>query len=256
MATGQVPLQPGLIYGPIASKRLGRSLGINLSGSKRKLCNFNCIYCFYGPTVKPPNAEEYPAVEDVITAVTGALISNIEADWLTFSGNGESTFHPSFAEIVNRVRGVVDEIRPGLKIALLSNGSNVCNVRIRETLDLIDLPVLKLDVGDQSSYKLVNRPVLAPFSFDEIIDGFHSFARKKELTMQTVMFAGNPSNSDGQALDSWLKAISFIKPHTLQLYSIDYQIGSIYPVESRKLEQIARGVEELGVHVTVFSVLR
>ena len=77
----------------MASKRLGRSLGINLSGSKRKLCNFNCVYCFYGATLKPAKAEEFPSIEDIVSAVRKALKSDIEADWLTFSGNGESTVH-------------------------------------------------------------------------------------------------------------------------------------------------------------------
>ncbi len=247
-----VPLQPGLVYGPIASKRLGRSLGINLSGIKRKLCNYNCVYCFYGPTSHPPEPQEFPPVDDVIAAVTAALNSIPDVDWLTFSGNGESTLHPEFPRLVKEVRSVAGEVRPWLPVALLSNGSTAIDPSLRETLTMFDLPVLKLDAGDAETHAAVNRPVDKGVSFEPIVEGLRMAAGTGKLVIQSVMFDGKPSNSRGRPYHRWLETLNDIQPAALQLYTLDHPVGPVNPIDTGRLDRIARDVEGLGIKVKVY----
>jgi len=228
-------------------------LGINLSGTDRKLCNYNCVYCFYGLTGKPPADGEYPSADEVVSAVEEALRSDVEADWLTFSGNGESTIHPEFPDIVRRVRRSVDEIRPGLRIALLSNGSTILEDGVRDALQWIDLPVFKLDAGDQETFVKVNRPTGSAPDINDLIEGLHRIATERELTMQSLLFDGDPSNVIGKPFLKWLGALSYIRPHTQQLYSLDFRFGAIYPVEVGILNDIAHDISLFGTHVKVYT---
>ena len=122
--------QDGVIYGPVNSRRLGKSLGINLSPGEDKLCSFNCIYCHYGWTGRhtldySKFEDELPGVDQVVQAVKEAMQSKTKFDYVTFSGNGEPTLHPAFPEIVEKVIELRDNYRPKAKIALLTNSSGV-----------------------------------------------------------------------------------------------------------------------------------
>lgn len=247
-----MPLQPGIIYGPIASKRLGRSLGINVSGTKRKLCNYNCIYCFYGSTHGEPHPEEYPSIEEIETAVEVALKSDIAADWLTFSGNGESTSHPDFFEIVRRIKRLISRYRPELPLALLSNGSMITDPQVRSATQMIDLPVLKLDVGDADSFFRINRPIGDRIEFEGLVEGFRTMASSSGLVMQTVIFDGEPSNSSGSAYLNWLEAVRYIQPDKLQLYTLDGTIGSIKPIDRIRMNQVSQELTKSKIHVDIF----
>ena len=119
-----LPLQSDIIYGPINSRRLGRSLGINLLPPSHKVCSFDCVYCHYGRTqVKTlyPQAGQLPGVEEVLQAIQEGLQAHPDIDYLTFSGNGEATLHPQFLEIVAGVRRLRDQLRPDVKLTILSN---------------------------------------------------------------------------------------------------------------------------------------
>ena len=250
--TYPVPLKQGLTYGPIASKRLGRSLGINLSGSRRKLCDYNCVYCFYGQTHGLPQMDEFPDADDVLIAVEEALISDLETDWLTFSGNGESTIHPDFFHIVKEVRELVKKHRLELRIALLSNGSTITDAGLEQALELIDLPILKLDAGNQDSFRLINRPIGRDIKADMLIDRLHQLARRREITMQTVLFDGEPSNGEGTDYDRWSQAVTYINPHMIQIYTLDFSIGSIKPLTVQRLQNIAGELAKNGVKAQVY----
>ena len=123
-------LQKSITYGPVNSRRLGKSLGINLSPQNYKLCSFNCIYCQYGwtkylslDTNKFKN--ELPSTTDVIEQVEMSLKSDIQFDYLTFSGNGEPTLHPHFSELVAQITRLKNHLRPEIQLALLSNSSGI-----------------------------------------------------------------------------------------------------------------------------------
>lgn len=137
-------LQRGVIYGPVDSRRLGRSLGINLLPTGYKLCAFDCIYCQYGRTkVLTAKAEEhpFPTVEVVLRKVEEALRQVPDLNYLTFSGNGEPTLHPYFVELVKDVIHLRDKLRPEVKSAILSNSALVGREEVREALVRLDLRI-------------------------------------------------------------------------------------------------------------------
>lgn len=246
-----LPLQTGVLYGPIASRRLGRSLGINLMPTTYKACSFNCVYCHYGNTdVLTTDLEtctnDLPATADVVAAVKGALMSDAKFDYLTFSGNGEPTLHPDFETIVRRIVALRDENQPALKIALLSNSSAAHRENVRRTLAFIDMPVFKLDTGNAAMFDKVNRPS-SDVQFGEIVQ---SLSTLENIYLQTVLMYGEPSNAEERELASYFRTIARIKPQEVQIYSLDRPVpnAKIRRIPPHVLDEIAaRGTRETGV---------
>ena len=146
-------LQKGIIYGPVSSRRLGRSLGINLSPTARKVCSFNCVYCHYGWT-KVLTSDLSAYIDDLPApkAVEKALEETLRTldpppQYITFSGNGEPTLHPDFEEIVDRVRVVRDRTGTQADIAILSNSTGLANQSVLRGLASLDVRIMKLDAG-------------------------------------------------------------------------------------------------------------
>ena len=186
-------LQKGIIYGPILSRRLGRSLGINLLPVNKKLCSFNCVYCQYGFTdilVTSPARELFPTVDQVISAIETYLKKPHSIDYLTFSGNGEPTLYPDFGEIVKETVKLRNRYRPNAKLAILSNASMVSRYEIRQALTQIDKPILKLDAGDANTFKQINDPA-SDVSFEDIVEGMKLVDR---IIIQTALFKGELGN--------------------------------------------------------------
>ncbi|MDH4211012.1 MAG: radical SAM protein [candidate division WOR-3 bacterium] len=244
-----LPLQNGILYGPITSRRLGKSLGINLMPTGYKLCSFNCVYCHYGWTKVhafdvEPFVRDMPRFDDVISAVESALMSHLEFDYLTFSGNGEPTLYPEFASLVEEVARTRDKYRPGLKIALLSNSSALNPPEVKRSIIHIDVPVFKLDAGTEFVFKNINRPC-PDVSFDDIIANLHSLIG---VVIQTVLVNGKPGNVGKEDLNEYFDRISMIQPACVHVYSIDRPVPnvSIVRILPDELERIA----ELGTGVT------
>jgi sulfatase maturation enzyme AslB (radical SAM superfamily) len=152
-----MPLHEGIVYGPVRSRRLGRSLGINLTPAHLKLCSFNCSYCQYGWSehsrrAAEPAFEHWPSAATVAKAVAAAvralLAQGDRIDRLTLAGHGEPTMHPKFKEVVAALRKLRDELVPGVPIAVLSNASTLDRADVREALAEIDERYMKLDAGD------------------------------------------------------------------------------------------------------------
>ena len=155
-----LPLQVDILYGPVNSRRLGRSLGINLMPGAYKLCSFNCVYCHYGHTdIKSLSADarDVPWSREVLREVEVALRKYPDIDTITFSGNGEPTLHPAFAKIATAVSELRDSIAPNVRLALFSNATTAHLAHVREALALFDLPMLKLDAGDPGTLAAINR---------------------------------------------------------------------------------------------------
>jgi len=221
-----LPLQSAIIYGPINSRRLGRSLGINLLPTSHKLCSFDCVYCHYGRTqVKTlcPEASQLPGVEDVLQAVQEGLLAHPDIDYLTFSGNGEATLHPQFLQIVAGVRKLRDDLRPEAKLTILSNSSTVHLARIREALASLEAPIMKLDAGDPKTLARLNRPT-AEVTLESIIEGLKDVPG---LIIQSVMVDGRVSNVRGAAYRAWLAALVEIRPTRVQIYSTDRPVPDV-----------------------------
>jgi len=215
-----IQLQQGIVYGPILSRRLGRSFGINLLGDDQKVCSFDCVYCQYGPTGEhtlSPKRETLPALADVLFAVEKALKKPRTIDYLTFSGNGEPTIHPDYPEIVHQVRALVDRVRPGVKLAILSNASMVTNPDVISAFKRIDLPMLKLDVGTQLAFEAINRPV-GGLCLDEIINGL---GKIKNLVIQSVLIEGQHNNIHDSNYSDWVQVLSQLHPSAIHIYSTE-----------------------------------
>ncbi len=213
-----IELQKGLTYGPIDSRRLGRSLGINMLPIGRKRCTFDCCYCQYGRTEPSESpSEDFPAVDEIARAVERALWQNQPLDAITFSGNGEPTMHPQFPRVVRVVRRLRDKLAPGVPLVILSN-SSLCNVsRIRDALGELDLRVMKLEVGSQRMLEKVNRP--APgITYERIIGGL---AELPKTIIQALFVKGSVDNRSRSALDQWLSALGEVRPIEVQAYSLD-----------------------------------
>ena len=250
-------LQPGILYGPIQSRRFGRSLGINLSPCSGKLCSFNCVYCHYGATQRLTTGDadavgELPSADLVLEVVESALQSWNEFEAVTFSGNGEPTLHPDFREIARGVSELVERHRPTLRTVLLSNSTTLARSEVRHALEFIDLPVFKLDAGTPETFRAINRPARG-IRFDAVVD---ELTLLDGLILQTLLIDGSPSNSTPAELDAYLKLIAWIAPSEVQLYSTDRPVAksTVGRVPPSRLRDIAReGMERTGITFRVFA---
>jgi wyosine [tRNA(Phe)-imidazoG37] synthetase (radical SAM superfamily) len=249
-----LPLKQGIIYGPVNSRRLGRSLGINLLPAWGKVCSFDCIYCQYGRTrVKTldPGPEELPTLGEVTAAVETALQSGPEFDNFTFSGNGEATLHPRWPEIVEAVRQLRDRYRPAARLTLLSNSSTAVRPEVRSALARLDTPIMKLEAGDEATFAAMNRPAEG-ISLEAIVEGL---AQVPGLSIQSLMVQGAVTNCEGPPFENWLGLLARLKPVQVQVYSTDRPVpeAGVERVPPESLQQIAtRAVEQTGLDVRAY----
>jgi wyosine [tRNA(Phe)-imidazoG37] synthetase (radical SAM superfamily) len=249
-----IPLQAGVVYGPVRSRRLGRSLGINVLPRGTKTCNFNCCYCQYGwtpPASKGNGAGAWPSPVALAAAVDAALARDPRVDRLTLAGNGEPTLYPMLGEVVGRLQEVRANRAPHARLAILSNSSTADEPRVAEALSRIDECYMKLDAGDDATLRAMNG---SPVAFRRIVD---ALAGLPGIVLQS-MFVRDPGrrldNTSTARLDRWLDAVVRIRPQAVHIYSIDrepawYQLKSV-PVE--ELRRIARRVERVGIPALVF----
>ena len=244
-------LQSELVYGPLNSRRLGRSLGVNLGPAGRKTCNFNCAYCQYGWTNFPAKAS-FPRPADIIDAVDCALQRDPDVDSITVAGNGEPTLHPAFAPIAEGLARVRQRRAPRAKLALLSNGSTLNRLDVVYSLTHFDERYMKLDAGDATTFRLVNGP---PMPLARLIADLRSVGR---LTLQSMFVRdgeGVVDNTTPKALDAWLDAVSRVRPQGVHVYTLDRRParGSLLKVPERALYEIADRVMSLGIPAQVFA---
>ena len=251
-------LQDGIIYGPVRSRRLGRSLGINILPTGRKVCSFDCLYCQYGFSQGKTREEagkernRLPTVTEVLSAVEGAVLNlSPPAAYLTFSGNGEATLHPNFKEIVLGLRDIRDRLCPGSKTAILSNSSMVNDPLIREALALLDVRIMKLDAGTEEMFAHYNRPAKG-ITLEGTVAGL---AALEDVTIQSLFTKGAEGNFTPDHLSAWLEQIKKISPLFVQLYTLDREspTTSLIPVEKSELLHIQSLLEKENIPSGVFG---
>jgi wyosine [tRNA(Phe)-imidazoG37] synthetase (radical SAM superfamily) len=168
-------LQEGIIYGPVRSRRLRLSLGINLLPPSYKLCTFNCLYCHYGFTKIHTHdvsscLSDLPSVEEVKKSLTDWLERNPQhIDYITFSGNGEPCLHPEFDKIVEVALQIRDKLAPQAKVAILSNSTCLEEDRVLAGLRKLDLRIMKLDCGTEEAFRKINRPSTG-IQFEKVVE--------------------------------------------------------------------------------------
>jgi wyosine [tRNA(Phe)-imidazoG37] synthetase (radical SAM superfamily) len=257
-----MPLHDGVVYGPIRSRRLGRSLGINLLPAHLKLCTFNCSYCQYGWTHQSRRAggaivDNWPAPSAIIKAVSAAVKSLLakgeHIDRLTLAGHGEPTMHPQFPEIVRGLRTVRTQLVPGVPIALLSNSSTLGRPEIRKALLQIDERYLKLDAGDAQTLRSINSSSLP---FDQIVDGLKSVPEVIIQSMFVKDRTGRIDNTSDFAVINWIGALQRIRPKAVHIYTLDRAPAWPYlqPAPAARLREIQQRVRMAGFECEVFGI--
>lgn len=221
-------IYPSPIFGPVHSRRLGISLGINLMPADGKVCTFDCIYCECGfnadhrPRLKRPTREEVAAaLEQKLKAMQadGRL-----PDVLTFAGNGEPTAHPQFAGIIDDTIRLRDSYCPEAKVSVLSNATMAMRPDVHAALERVDNNILKLDTVSQKYINKVNRPTYPTYDVQEIIETIRSFnghAIVQTMFMRGTMDGLNVDNTGEEYVNPWLEAIRRIAPRQVMIYTID-----------------------------------
>ncbi|HVP37781.1 MAG TPA: radical SAM protein [Candidatus Saccharimonadales bacterium] len=243
----------GITYGPVRSRRLGRSLGINVLPPGRKVCNFNCRYCQYGWTDPAAAASpaDFPPVPAVLDAVGRALEELPEPPaYLTFSGNGEPTLHPGFPELVDGVRELRDRLAPDARTAILSNSSRAGDPRVRAALARLDVRIMKLDAGTPACFHRYNGPA-AGLALDALVQGLRELP---DVTLQSLFTAGPAGNLEPRETAAWLAAVAAIRPREVQIYTLDRgaPCDRIAPAAPGDLAQLRDRLRALGVPATAF----
>ena len=217
-------IYPSPIFGPIHSRRLGLSLGINLLPADGKVCTFDCIYCECGfnkdhrPTLPFPKREE-------VAAKLEAKLKDMQQegrlpDVLTFAGNGEPTCHPHFAEIIDDTILLRNEYCPQAKVSVLSNSTFIHRPEVHDALMKVDNNILKLDTVSPDYIRRVDRPT-GTYDVETIIERLKAF--HGHVIIQTMFMKGSPpiDNTGEEYVSSWLEAIKEIKPQQVMVYTID-----------------------------------
>jgi wyosine [tRNA(Phe)-imidazoG37] synthetase (radical SAM superfamily) len=248
-----------IIFGPVWSRRLGESLGVNLLPANRKVCNFNCIYCECGLTPNETTFSEFPSREEVKRLLSERLQEmkkNGEyLNSITFAGNGEPTLHPDFAGIMSDTIGVRNTVFPEAKITVLSNATRAGISHIFDALSQADLNILKLDSAIENTMLRINCPN-GKFDLPGLIDSLKKF--KGKLIIQTLFFRGkymgsDIDNSTGEEISAWLKVIESIRPESVMIYSLarDTPVQGLERIGAEELTAIANQVEKLNIAIQV-----
>jgi wyosine [tRNA(Phe)-imidazoG37] synthetase (radical SAM superfamily) len=250
-----------IIFGPVKSRRLGVSLGINLLPVNKKICNFNCIYCECGWTrdveitvSRPPSREEVYIALDLKLSELKA--KNHAPDVITYAGNGEPTLHPDFPGIIDDTLSLRNRYFPEAKIAVLSNSTTISDPLIKTALLKVDQNILKLDSALESTIKLHNQPRIN-INVKELIDNLVSFNGK--VIIQTLFLRGTYNgniidNTTPSEIHAWLKAIERIKPSEVMIYTISRDTpdgATLNKVPLNELKKIAASVGSMGIRTQV-----
>ncbi|MCR5351330.1 MAG: radical SAM protein [Bacteroidales bacterium] len=216
-------LREDTVFGPIHSRRLGSSLGINLLPRKGKICNFDCIYCECGwnkdgrdDRVLPTAAEVRTALEDKLAA---CMLAGTPIDSITFSGDGEPTLNPEFPRIIDDTLHLRDAYYPDAKVSVLSNATRVHIPEIAAALKKVDNPILKIDAPTDALVEKINHP--APgFQLARVIEALRGF--EGDFVLQT-MFLRSPDfdSASAEVLDGWMQIVRDLKPRRIMVYTID-----------------------------------
>jgi wyosine [tRNA(Phe)-imidazoG37] synthetase (radical SAM superfamily) len=251
-----------IIFGPVRSRRLGLSLGINLLPTHKKHCSFNCIYCECGWTqVTSADPLHFPDRQLVSSFLEQRLKEMVEEDYLpdalTFAGNGEPTLHPDFAGIVDDTIVLRDKYTPRAKVTVLSNASMIDDPKVFRALVKLDNNILKLDAGSERIFKLINNPVL-PVNFSDLIGNLKKF--EGNLIIQSMFLRGYfkdqlVDNTTEEEVDEWIRHIIEIRPKMVMIYPIARAtpVHSLEKIPVDELEVIAGRVRKVGTVAKVYS---
>ena len=252
-------LYDNIIFGPIRSRRLGLSLGVNLLPIESKLCSFDCIYCECGWNEDHPGKRRFNDREDVRNMLEETLQKMVAdgtpPDVITFAGNGEPTMHPDFENIIADTIALRDKHCPAAKVSVLSNATQIHREDVRRALLRVDNNILKLDSAFDETVQLVNKPQGA-YTVARTVELLKAF--EGNLILQTMFLRGEylgkrVDNTTEEEVSAWLKLVAEIKPKQVMVYSLDRDTPcqTLEKVEKEELREIAARVEALGITCSV-----
>ena len=256
----QTVLFHSTIFGPIHSRRLGTSLGVNLMPRDGKVCTFDCLYCEAGFNAQgtgkaglPSRAEVKAMLEEKLAAMHAA---GDPLDVITFSGNGEPTLHPDFGGVIDDTIALRDKYYPEASVSVLSNSTRIDRPEVVAALRRVDNNILKLDSAIDSTIHALDRPTSPSFTADKVIGELAQFG--PQCIIQTMILRGNYNgvnidNTTDAEVDALIEAYKRIGPGEIMLYSIDRKTPweQLQKVERDELEQIAAKVRAAGFKVLV-----
>ncbi len=258
-----------IIYGPIHSRRLGVSLGINLLPTQVKLCTFDCIYCecgFNQPVTHPvlPTREQVrEALEQTLLPYSPSSILNPSSsillpplDVITFSGNGEPTLHPDFAGIIEDTCQLRDKYCPQAKVSVLSNATQLGRKDVVEALQHCDNRILKLDSGIDATMRLIDTPVDKQLKVEDIVQKLMVF--DSDFTLQTCFLRGQVNgqevdNTTPQEVEAWYKVVHQLRPKQIMIYVIDRAtpVKTLEKISRTQMEAIAQPLRREGFDIII-----
>lgn len=256
----KLSLQTAIVYGPVESRRLGLSLGVNLLPTSYKLCSFNCVYCQYGWTKKGSLApaeelSDMPGLATVAASIEAALEDLSRAgksiDSITICGNGEPTLYPDLKAVIEIAKQARDRHQPEARLAILSNSSTVGSEKVRDALDLLDLKIMKFDAGSEEMFHQLNHPRV-PIYMGGIVAGLKGL---KNIFLQSLFVQGRVTNADPDAVGLWLEKVREIRPLGVQIYTLEREPADkrIEKVSLATLQWIADQLRwQAGVPAEVF----
>lgn len=240
------------IFGPIHSRRLGTSLGVNLSPNDGKICTFDCLYCEAGYNAQGPGTTGMPSREQVRRLLDERLSAMKAAgdrlDVITFSGNGEPTVHPDFPGVIDDTIELRDKYYPDVKISVLTNSTMIDRPAVAEALRRVDNNILKLDSAVESTMRALDRPVRDSFTVDSVVAALGQFAGTGII--QTMLTRGTHDgiaidNTTDAEIDALIRAYRSIRPREIMIYSIDRRTPeqSLEHIGPDRLRAIAARIE-------------
>ena len=246
-----------IVYGPIRSRRLGVSLGMNLMPTTAKLCTFDCVYCECGWN-QPVSHPVLPTREQVREALASRLIalSSNQLDVITFSGNGEPTLHPEFLGIIEDTCALRDRYCPQAKISVLSNSTQLGRADVVKALRMCDNRILKLDSAIDTTMCLIDKPVNENLTVEQVAEWLSLF--EGDFTLQTCFLRGEYEgqvidNTTPEELSAWYTMIERLRPKQVMIYVIDRAtpLQTLSKVPAAEMEAIAAPLREKGIDVIV-----
>jgi len=250
-----------IVFGPVMSRRLGVSLGINLLPLNKKVCSFNCIYCECGWTDSLPTGEMYFFTPlEISAAMENRFIElhdeNIKIEAVTFAGNGEPTLHPDFNQIIENTLFLRDKYLKGAEVIVLSNATTITRPLVLDALKKADKSIMKLDAGDDELFRLINQP-LTSITRKKIINNLKLFEGK--IIIQSMFlrgeFKGKPIDNTGEkVVDIWIKELKQINPEYVMIYPIarNTPVEGLKKINPDELNIIAAKVQKEGIKANIY----
>lgn len=261
----QISLQDSVVYGPVKSRRLGSSLGINPLPLGYKLCSSNCVYCQYGwtPAARPGlgragehGAEPIKRAPELLAAIGESFEEFVRlgtaVDCVTLAGNGEPTLHPDLEELVIGLKALRDRCFPHAKVGILSDGTQAHRPKVFRALALLDARYMKLDGGDEETWRLIDKP-LGEADWLRLLA---TLKRLPGIVLQSMFVQGSYDNTREDHVSRWIEVVSDIKPLSVQVYTIDRAPADadIVKVPLARLEQIAASLtSRTGILAEVYD---